>query len=867
MRLLRIVLENFRGIDQRDIEFAADGITVVEGPNEIGKSSIPEALALIRAFKDSSQARQVQNVRPTHRDADPHVEIEVVAGRHHFTYAKTWSRRGRTELTVHSPKAESLTGDLAHERALAIFAETVDEQLWDALVQVQGESLQQPVLARIEPLSAALAALGGSSAAEDTHTDLMDRIESAYLTWYTPTGKPTGELAQLTSELASARADLVSCREALSRADALVERHERLVVERAGLLDQLAIAAKDVVTYREQSDALDQLRDERREAASVLQVAEQALASARLAAERRDELVAEWREAFDDHHRLGADLSGAEESLAEAEAKVAVADAAAADAMARVESARALAAERTALVDAAGQAAELSALERRITTAERCTSELVSLESALAELRIDAAALRRITDAHVAWQSAHAVASAGAARLSVEVLGTHEVLVDGQLSAGVDTEVVRPTVIEVDEVVRVVLTPDAAAHDRSREVDRLRDELDHLLESYGVADLEAARDAAELRAELSRRAGSMKAELDATVDGATIPVLAARAALLRDRLGETAPCAEDLDLLRAHARDAERALATEVSAAAVAREERDALHQIASDLRDQVLGARPRLDAVSDRLQRAEHRLAAARAESDDETVRADLVEATSAVESAERVLAELDRDLRDAGADSIEILLTAAEDGVRTIERQVAERSTALTQVEAQLELLGGEGLQDALNLAEEREQDCARRHRSVQARAEAALLLRTTMRDRSAAARRSYVEPFQSAITELGRTVFGPTFQVQVDDDLAIESRTLDGCTVDFSSLSGGAREQLSILGRVATARLVAADDGVPVILDDTMGFSDPVRRQRMNAMFTMVAREESTQIIILTCDASRFASLGCARSVRLS
>ena len=39
MRLVRIKLENWRGVESREIHFA-DGITLIEGPNEIGKTTI-----------------------------------------------------------------------------------------------------------------------------------------------------------------------------------------------------------------------------------------------------------------------------------------------------------------------------------------------------------------------------------------------------------------------------------------------------------------------------------------------------------------------------------------------------------------------------------------------------------------------------------------------------------------------------------------------------------------------------------------------------------------------------------------------------------------------------------------------------------
>lgn len=76
----------------------------------------------------------------------------------------------------------------------------------------------------------------------------------------------------------------------------------------------------------------------------------------------------------------------------------------------------------------------------------------------------------------------------------------------------------------------------------------------------------------------------------------------------------------------------------------------------------------------------------------------------------------------------------------------------------------------------------------------------------------------------------VFGPTFEVDIDSDLSIRSRTLEGRTVPYESLSGGAKEQLGIVARLASAALVAPQDAVPVIIDDALGFTDSDRLERM-------------------------------------
>ena len=81
----------------------------------------------------------------------------------------------------------------------------------------------------------------------------------------------------------------------------------------------------------------------------------------------------------------------------------------------------------------------------------------------------------------------------------------------------------------------------------------------------------------------------------------------------------------------------------------------------------------------------------------------------------------------------------------------------------------------------------------------------------------------------------------------------------------MSAGAQEQLGILARLAAARLVAQEEGVPLILDDTLGYADPARLATMGAALALAGRD--TQIIVLTCSPDRYQQVGSADVVRLA
>ena len=115
MKLHRVRLVNYRGVTDSDVSFSDKGVTIVEGPNEVGKTSIAEALALAVELPDSSRSARVRSVKPVNRDEGPEVEIELSSGQYTLSFNKRWLRNPITILSISSPRSESHTGREAHD--------------------------------------------------------------------------------------------------------------------------------------------------------------------------------------------------------------------------------------------------------------------------------------------------------------------------------------------------------------------------------------------------------------------------------------------------------------------------------------------------------------------------------------------------------------------------------------------------------------------------------------------------------------------------------------------------------------------------------------------------------------------------------
>jgi hypothetical protein len=207
-------------------------------------------------------------------------------------------------------------------------------------------------------------------------------------------------------------------------------------------------------------------------------------------------------------------------------------------------------------------------------------------------------------------------------------------------------------------------------------------------------------------------------------------------------------------------------------------------------------------------------------------------------------------------------------DDAVRSHDASVRtheELGEQLRDTTAQLRAYGTQGRRGQLDAARIELQRAVGEHARLGKRADAVHVLRSVMLRHRDDARLRYVEPFRGEVERLGRIVFGADFEVEIDAELRICSRTLAGRTVPYESLSGGAKEQLGIVARLAGAALVAKEDGVPVLIDDALGFTDATRLTKMGEVFDAVGGDG--QVIVLTCSPERYATVGDALHIELT
>ena len=238
MRILRITLRNYRGVTDHTVEFAPRGVTIVEGPNEIGKSSIAEAIDRIIEDQDSTSRQRIVAVKPVDRDVGPEVMIEAETGNYACRYRKRFLRARVTELEITRPRPENHTGREAHDRVQAILSETVDMALWKALRMQQGDIVGQAPLTDQTSLSAALDRSAGESPAGEEEVTLFGLAHAEYLKYWTETGRRKQAETEMERAIEHATQEIARFEDAIRAIEADVEASVRLEAEARRLVER-----------------------------------------------------------------------------------------------------------------------------------------------------------------------------------------------------------------------------------------------------------------------------------------------------------------------------------------------------------------------------------------------------------------------------------------------------------------------------------------------------------------------------------------------------------------------------------------------------------------------------------------------------
>jgi hypothetical protein len=870
MKLHRLVLKNYRGIEHREIDFPDHGVVVVSGANEIGKSSMVEALDLLLESKDRSTKKEVKQVKPTHADVGSEVTAEISAGPYRFVYHKRFHKKCETQLTVLEPRREQHSGDEAHDRVQAMLAETVDTELWRAQRVLQSASTDAVNLSGCDALTRALdVAAGDAAALSGTEPLLIDRIDTEYARYFTPTGRPTGEWTAAIKALEAANAEVEQCAAAVAEVDDRVQRHATLTVELAELAQRQQKASARQTAAQAAADAIAALAEHVREAELIAAAATATSTASTAAHIERERLRTETHSrtaavaALEVEAREAAQAHAtARDVTVEADAVVEQANQLLAEAQERVETAR-------RVVDELARRHETQRLSARLTKIDAALRDRDGIAAVLSTIAVTDDLLAQIEKAAAGVERAEGQLALVSATVEFVAAIDIELVIGDQrvtLPAGESWSTLAnaTTEVEVPGILTARVTPGMSALEIQTQYTAAQQDLAAGLAAAQVADLATARSTDQRRRELQSARDQLTATLAGLCGDDDVEQLRSRLAELRslpafpgDITIDAGAARTELDAAEVGRVKAGADCETHRRVAALAMSKLTEVSTQATRLQDKLVTQRAELAVVVDRLTQQRATVG------DDKLAATADADALTAHTAAARV-AELAEQLAAKAPDAVAAELGEAVEAAAVLRERHDEIARTLHEIAAQLTVFGTEGRKGKLDAAEIQCEHTRDEHDRVGRRARAVQLLRDVMTRHRDTTRLRYVEPYRAELQRLGRPVFGASFEVDVDSDLCILNRTLDGCTVPYESLSGGAKEQLGILARLAGAALVAKEDSVPILIDDALGFTDPQRLVKMATVFNTLG--ERGQVIVLTCTPGRYDGIKDAQRIEL-
>lgn len=878
MRIQRLRVAHFKAIQEREVNFPPVGVTLVQGPNEVGKTSLQEAMDLLFDLPADSGHRRVRAALPLGQDVGAEVEADVECGPYAFTYFKRFGRQAETRLNVRQPRPEQLAGRQAHDRVRAILDETIDADLWRALRIQQGDGLQQAELGQARSLMAALDASTGVTPIGQAEVSLFDRVRKEYGRYYTDTGRDRDELRQTREQTEEARRLVVDIEAKLSGLEKDVERAAWVSRELQGLAGHLASARPAAAQAAGQIQQLERREAEVERLQLLRAAAETNALAAHQAVETREKLILEVENGAAAVQSLQDESDTAQTELQGAESEENRLAQTLQELRNRWEDAERLHELRGGDYEFRRDEIDFQLLRERRDRVADIRKELQRARLTIEQTKIQRAGLRRVERQLLDLERARAARTAGAPTVHLVPEQQMEVLLDAEPTtlhpeSPLDCTVPDRLQIQVPDQLTITVRAGTSLEALNQAVHAAQEQLERLYGEYGVADREDAEQQVTEREQAERTLKDASKRESENLRDLTFEQLEAKVAELEERTRryvvertEKQPAiGADLETCRILRDAAEENERSTRSAYHDAEQRAESARKHLESVRGRHTDAMAQLATESRHHQAKMRELAEARTATPDEELHANVQGADRTFRKADQNYRTAHEELAASNPDRVRVLAENAKDKVRRLEDQRDQLDRERIGIESRLQALGEQGLAEALQAARSLREQHEHAQTSLERRAAAARHLLDVLQSCRQEARQRREAPLRDRIVDLGRILLGAGFSVELDEELRIARRILDGTALDFEQLSAGTQEQLAVIARLAAAMVVGHDEGVPVVFDDTLGYSDEPRLERMGAILRMAGQR--CQVIVLTCYPDRYRHIGDAHEVWLT
>ena len=839
MRIRSIRLQNVRRfVEPVQIAGIGDGLNVLTAPNERGKSTFLDALHAVFFKASKAWDKEIRALVP-HAGGDPSVTVEIETPEGLFRIEKNWNKSRSGTARVYSGSTLLKQADNANDWIADVLKPPRDGGPAGLLWVRQGQSNlgdgNDEHRARRDLLSSVAgeveAVTGGRRM--DLAKDICRSELEKHLT-RTGRIKSDGPLKKAMDEVGSLR----------KKRDELQDNSNQLreAFNRRRELRRSLRELEDPGQINERRQRLERAESEFRQASLHNEKLEQARQKERA-------ISAEHRQASDKHDNLEGTEKRAQGMAQAARTALTKAEKVRTEAKRNADAA-AKSLQTVLQHEAATSAADLrKSLETQLKTAELRRHEAESRASkAKAEIADKVLAPIEALDSKIRVLKQTRKLESAFVRMHYNPGCSGAVTwEDGTgLADQVTVPIPDGATLILGGLGRLAIDP--GKEDSREKLEGLESELAAMLANAGFASPASATESARRRVEAENGERDARAALEAVAPNG-IEVLRDQLA----RLPQPMEMIEDLpSLMTAREQEARAREALDD-----AEEEFTGCQQRYDELQQNSVIASERTSSAASRWRRAGQSLAAFE-DPERERRRLEAVAASLKTQSEEahhtsRSLAESAPDL-----DVVKARLERARSAVKRADEERSQNRNELSSLNARIDIRAGEAVEEELAAAISLLLAAEQQLSALQFEVDVLKRLGSELESASSNARDQYVRPVLKELQPLVRILW-PEAELNLDaENVLPESLSRAGTSEEFDVLSGGTKEQIALLVRLAFARLLARGDSpAPVILDDAIVFSDDDRIERVFDALTTQAQD--LQIIVFSCRQRAFRELG--------
>ena len=869
MQIRRIDISAFRCFRGRIlIDNIDDGITLLVGDNEEGKSTVLAALQTVLFEKHTVGGAVAAAMLPYSSKVRPKISIEFDHDGVHYRLSKAFCQKPMAELEAETGTRWS--GDAAEDQLRDMLEFTppprggakpehrgLQSLFWveQGLAFVQ---LQINDTSHISLAGALEAEIGTVTGGERGRT-LIKRVESRVGEMFTPKNrKPAGAykdaIDRATKALVRRDEIVASLKRFEDKVDTLTEERRRLAQLEAD--DPIGAAEKRLTGARDAVRNIEGFENQLQTAEAKLKntLLEYELAKTRLG--RRQERRKEVEHVDRTVKKLKGEELKAQEAVNDAQGTHNEAAAAHQEAKVELDSKRKLAAAARRLADSIRKSEELVATQERFKKAQAAAEDATTLMAKAEASAFTSTALEELRRIEIEAREESARLNVIATLLELTPDEGRSATIQGEAIEADTLTLTEPTDIDFHGYGTIRVTPGGEDLSvRRAAAAAAAAKLQLALDSYGIASVQVAaahandretwrneaaihRTTAEAHAPeglnaLRNHVATLQAAVDSfrkDVNAADIrKMTSVEAAHRADELGRTLSEVEVVERSASDTlKDAEGALQAAKHSLAAVTVQRETTEKESNDLRQA-------LDKSVTEY-------------ADDHFVQA-LRKSTEVQQDAQDAVDGLNKALSQSDPAGTRRELEAAKEARINVEANLREKSRQVDVLTIELRTLGKDDAAGEMEIAEGELVRAENLKARLSHRANALTLLLDTLLEEERIARETFLAPVRDRIEPYLKRLL-PNSALMLDDQtLRITHLRREGMDEPYERLSIGTREQLAVLARLAFADLLDEHGKKsPIILDDALVFSDDQRFEEMQRILDRAA--ERLQIIVLTC-----------------